>query len=266
MWIYYFKSRLPLYEKVFGTFIKRPRRKHDIFKLRANGRTQRLPTLCGQQCWKLLRPCWQRFANGCNNFQQCWGPQCIVGRIQPVTMGNALVWSRRCWKGCANWSNIREFKIPRRRRPRKRHSKSEFALFQTPRRSRAVTAKKCTKKRGTRAELLFCLFNLLLFWRSRCRRRRGILKSLLLRYATAIAEVHETLGVLGWKVWPVSNFAQQLPQLATASSRVCKRTQHVTAKNVASSRGFTSGNDMLTSYVKRLLLLWLHDKSRLLQL
>ena len=45
---------------------------------------------------------------------------------------------------------------------------------------RAVTAKKCTKKRDARAELLFCLFNLLLFWRSRCRRRRGILKSLMI--------------------------------------------------------------------------------------
>ena len=38
---------------------------------------------------------------------------------------------------------------------------------------------KCTKKRDASAELLFCLFNQLLFWRSRCRRRRGILKSLV---------------------------------------------------------------------------------------
>ena len=38
---------------------------------------------------------------------------------------------------------------------------------------------KCTKKRDARAELLFCLFNQLLFWRSRCRRRRGISKSLV---------------------------------------------------------------------------------------
>ena len=45
---------------------------------------------------------------------------------------------------------------------------------------RAVTAKKCTKKRDARAELLFCLFNLLLFLRSRCRRRRGILKYLMI--------------------------------------------------------------------------------------
>ena len=45
----------------------------------------------------------------------------------------------------------------------------------------AVTVKKWTNKRGARAELLFCLFNQLLFWRSCCRRRRGILKSLLSR-------------------------------------------------------------------------------------
>ena len=33
--------------------------------------------------------------------------------------------------------------------------------------SRAVTAKKCTKKRDARAKLLFCQVNLLLFCRSR---------------------------------------------------------------------------------------------------
>ena len=49
------------------------------------------------------------------------------------------------------------------------------------RRSRAVTAKKCTKKRDARAEVLFCLFSLLIFWRSRCHRRRGILKSRMIQ-------------------------------------------------------------------------------------
>ena len=47
------------------------------------------------------------------------------------------------------------------------------------RHSRAVTAKKCTKMRDARADLLFCPFNLLLFWRSRCRRCHGILKSVI---------------------------------------------------------------------------------------
>ena len=44
------------------------------------------------------------------------------------------------------------------------------------RRSRAKTGKKCTKKCDARAKLLFCLFNLLFFWRSRCRSRRWILQ------------------------------------------------------------------------------------------
>ena len=34
-----------------------------------------------KQCWELLRACWQWCANGCNNSQQCWDLQCIVGRI-----------------------------------------------------------------------------------------------------------------------------------------------------------------------------------------
>ena len=42
----------------------------------------------------------------------------------------------------------------------------------------ARTAKNCTKKCDARAELLFCSLNLLLFWRSRCRRRRSFVRSL----------------------------------------------------------------------------------------
>ena len=47
------------------------------------------------------------------------------------------------------------------------------------RRSRAKTGEKCTKKCDARAKLRFCKLNLLFFWRSRCRPRRWILKSLL---------------------------------------------------------------------------------------
>ena len=39
------------------------------------------------------------------------------------------------------------------------------------------------------------------------------------------------LGVVCSKVWPVSNFAQQVP---TTCNRVCKWTQHLTSDNVAS--------------------------------
>ena len=33
--------------------------------------TQQLPTLLRQQCWELLRACWQWSANGYNNSQNC---------------------------------------------------------------------------------------------------------------------------------------------------------------------------------------------------
>ena len=49
-------------------------------------RTQQLPTLLRQQCWELLRGCWQWCPNGCNNPQQYWNLQCIVERIQPISL------------------------------------------------------------------------------------------------------------------------------------------------------------------------------------
>ena len=42
-----------------------------------------------------LRACWQWCANGCNNFQQCWDLQCIVGRIQPISLCKPCVLSVR---------------------------------------------------------------------------------------------------------------------------------------------------------------------------
>ena len=58
-------------------------------------RTQQLPTLLAQQCWELLPACWQWCANGCNNFQQCWDLQCIVGRIQTISLCKPCVMSVR---------------------------------------------------------------------------------------------------------------------------------------------------------------------------
>ena len=43
-------------------------------------------------------------------------------------------------------------------------TKGKFAWAFSRRRSRAVTVKKCTKRRDARAELLFCVVNLLLFF------------------------------------------------------------------------------------------------------
>ena len=58
-------------------------------------RTQQLPALLRQQFWELMRACWQWFANGCNNSQQCWDLQCIVGRIQPISLCKPCVMSMR---------------------------------------------------------------------------------------------------------------------------------------------------------------------------
>ena len=54
-----------------------------------------LPTLLRKQCWELLRACWQWFANGCNNSQQCWDLQCIVGRILPISLCKPCVMNVR---------------------------------------------------------------------------------------------------------------------------------------------------------------------------
>ena len=58
-------------------------------------RTQQLPTLLRKQCWELLRAYWQRCANGCSNSKQCWDLQCIVGRIQPISVCKPCVMSVR---------------------------------------------------------------------------------------------------------------------------------------------------------------------------
>ena len=125
-------------------------------------RTQQLPTLLRQQCWELFRACWQWCANGCNNSQQCWDQQCIVGRIQPISLCKPCVMSVR------DPNNV----------------------------GRAVQT-----------------------------------DPTLLRHASAITVQKKMLGVVGWIVWPVSNFAKQH---STTCNRVCKRTQHVTSNNVAS--------------------------------
>ena len=51
-------------------------------------RAQQLPAL-------LLRACCQWSANGCNNSQQVWDPQCTVERIQPISLCNPCVMSVR---------------------------------------------------------------------------------------------------------------------------------------------------------------------------
>ena len=121
-------------------------------------------------------------ANGCNNSQQCWDLQCIVERIQPISLCKPCVISVR------GPNNV----------------------------GRAVQTD------------LSCWATL---------HDHGI---------------KEMLGVVGWKVWPVSNFAQQH---ATTCNGVCKRTQHVTSNNVGSwwpttLRPFAQGLNSTPDFVR----------------
>ena len=65
----------------------------------------------GVQTPLLLRSCWQWCAKGCNNSQQCWDLDRIVGRIQPIRLWRPCVTNARAqpqqrWKSCANRSNV----------------------------------------------------------------------------------------------------------------------------------------------------------------
>ena len=71
-------------ENWFWSPLDSPGTRDEVLTQRADGRNVQLPTLFGQQCWQLLCPCWRCCANWCNNFQQCWDLQCIVGRIHPI--------------------------------------------------------------------------------------------------------------------------------------------------------------------------------------
>ena len=91
-----FALHCPTLEWHYDDFLSSPvsGRRHKKTKATWKG-TQQLPTLLRQQCWELLRACRQWSANGCNNSQQCWDLQCIVGRIQPISLCKTCVMSAR---------------------------------------------------------------------------------------------------------------------------------------------------------------------------
>ena len=56
----------------------------------------------------------------------------------------------------------------------------------------------------------------------------------LLHHASAITEQKKCWESVGWKVWPVSNFAQQHATTSTNMQQVCRGIPHVTSNNVGS--------------------------------
>ena len=115
--------------------------------------------------WEVLRACWQWCANGCNNSQQCWDLQCIVGSIQPISLCKPCV--MRVWGP----NNV-------------------VKVVQTD--------------------------------------------PTLLRYASAIMEQKKCWELLAEKFDQFQTLRNNTQQHPTTWNRVCKRTQHVTSKNVGS--------------------------------
>ena len=53
------------------------------------------PNIVATTMFGVVAPCWQWCTNRCNNSQQCWDPQCIVGRIQPISLCKPCVMNTR---------------------------------------------------------------------------------------------------------------------------------------------------------------------------
>ena len=90
------------------------------------------------------------------------------------------------------------------------------------RRSCAVRAKKCTKKR---AELLFCWINLLLFCRSRWRRRRRYLSSLLFSNVVLLIRERER-GTGKWKLGTKQRTGNEVTDRAWVQLKFCSHFFH----------------------------------------
>ena len=91
----HYRIPFPLSEQPLTAITKKSYGKRDFAKAEGrkteNGQGDtRRRTGDRRVCWELLRPCWQWCANRCNNSQQCWNLQCIVGRVQPI----------RLWRQC----------------------------------------------------------------------------------------------------------------------------------------------------------------------
>ena len=93
------------------------------------------------------------------------------------------------------------------------------------RRSCAVRAKKCTKKRDTRAKLLFCWINLLLFCRSRWRRRRRYLSSLLFSNVVLLIRERER-GTGKWKLGTKQRTGNEVTDRAWVQLKFCSHFFH----------------------------------------
>ena len=104
----------------------------------------------------------------------------------------AWIWTRSICQSQATFPGVKFLRISFRFKKRKENSSSYVHVLQKRKIRRfhvvvvqwTYASKKCTKKRDTRAELLFWSLNLLFFWSRRCGRRRSCLSSLITSEST----------------------------------------------------------------------------------
>ena len=142
-----------------------------------------------------------------SSSEQIFSRKLTLGASETSSLFFQLLRFVKCWRfvsGVESQRTVSKFT--------KRKRKSYSVLCSRPhktwnwevsRRSRAETAKKCTKKRDARAKLLFCQF----FCRFRWRRRRRCLSSLLWSRGGCLFERVELRGLfeeiryLTWRRW-----------------------------------------------------------------
>ena len=182
-----------------------------------------------QQCWKLLRLCWQWCANGCNNNQKCWGVVASVLAVvckrmqqQPtmlrVVASVLAMVCKRMQQQPTMLGVVASLLASVCKRTQKLPTMSGPAMHREKDTTHMTLETMC----NARAWPQQC-------WKS-CANGSNIVALRVGDHGTK-----EMLGVVGSKVWPVSNFVQQ-PTTTYKTDVTCNIQQdcELLANNVTS--------------------------------
>ena len=182
-----------------------------------------------QQCWKLLRLCWQWCANGCNNNQKCWGVVASVLAVvckrmqqQPTMLRVVASVLAMVCKRMQQQPTMLGVVASLLASVCKRTQKLPTLSWPAMHREKDTTHMTLETMCNARAWPQQC-------WKS-CANGSTIVALRVGDHGTK-----EMLGVVGSKVWPVSNFVQQ-PTTTYKTDVTCNIQQdcELLANNVTS--------------------------------